>query len=237
LKDDGDAALGPEGEDEDAVAKGVKPKALPRPAAGGDGRVKTSKKTVKISKELQPLLKWLTMATLSALQTGRDFQGIVLDCVTMQTDTPLCQALLNTGKRYAAACAEAGKGHGYGPPHLHLMAALLKHLLSCDVGSVNRRHLQGFYDYNAALDMWEQNLTIRQCRVVKMYDSGAKKLFIAINEVHLVEVQQEHGFRSIRKTLMDALTQLDCKVMMGSPPAGHMERELASYLTAIAGSA
>ena len=52
------------------------------------------KRTVKVSKDLRGLLKWLTLASLSALQTGRSLQAVVLDTFVYRVDSPLGQTLL-----------------------------------------------------------------------------------------------------------------------------------------------
>ena len=46
----------------------------------------------------------------------------------------------------------------------------------------------------------------------------------------------EKPFVSIRQVITAALEQLDVKYMIGQPPAGHMERELALYLDTLRSS-
>jgi len=185
----------------------------------------------KIPKELKVVLTYLMMASTSVMAETRMLTGVLLDVVIFPAASALNSALAATGKQYAEMCEAAGRGHEYGPPHIHLWRTLVEHLsLNQAIGQATRTCLAAHLVELTRWSMEEACLHIRLIKVTRTFKSETRKLWLHVNE-SIRQAESANPLPSIRRNVLNALGELDgFRLVQGRAPPGHLETELSAFL-------
>eukprot|EP00971_Amphidinium_carterae_P017769 350227-Amphidinium_carterae.1 len=92
------------------------------------------------------LLKLLCKSQLNSMQSIRELQGVLFDCVQGEASQPEFALMSEQSHAYQLQVSKAGKGHNLGPPHRYTFAGLLAALCKRgqSVGALNAQSLQAW---------------------------------------------------------------------------------------------
>ena len=160
---------------------------------------------------------------MQCVQGVREVSGILFDVFLLPAASPLCTLCTQQGKRYARATEEGG--HGLGPPHIYVFAAVLTFLAeSASAIDVDRQNLENWKQLNI-----EQRCElIKLCKVAKLFDQTQRKAVFAFGPG-----PEAAALRSQVLTRLKAEEGFQFKV--GKPPPGNLERQLSQFLDSIVG--
>ena len=177
----------------------------------------------------------------------RDVEGVVFTVFEAPDSDNLIEAMARQGQLYAQKVSSEGKGHDLGPPHLYVMSSLLKEmakelqnqvqgLAAAAAGEEDAKAKLMKDDLKViqnSLSSWkemtreERNDLVPFIRVAKMYKSEKKKLIISMS----CATEMSKSMRQVVYRLLRSREEWSTK--SGRAPAGHMERELATWLKAL----
>ena len=184
------------------------------PARGQHRRKSTSK---DFSEGQISLMELIIKAVLQVTQLGRDTQAALCDVFLVPAVSSFVLSAHRQGKRYAAATL--GKaGHGLGPPHLFVFAALVDFVHKNTIaGSAACLTMERWKEYS----LEQKQELVRLCKCVRMFNQDQRKFVVIFGPGQ--EAQ------AIRSDLLAALKGVwDWK--QGRPPPGNMERRLGEWL-------
>ena len=234
-----DRQLPKEGEDEEEEVEtrhnGRSSRSKPR------GNPQQKKTVTKAMKDQQALLTLVLKSVLQQQQKMRDVEGVIFTVFEAPEEDEVVKAGARQGKLYSKKVEELGKGHGLGPPHLFVMAAIIKTIqkdLQSQVDGApteeNQEQLNGLkqqlHKMTSLQQQWSQLSTSQKddivpfIRIAKMYKQDKRKIIISMNS----HSEYAAELRKIVLKHMKERPEWDMKT--GRPPAGHMERELATWL-------
>ena len=151
-------------------------------------------------------------------QTGREVAGALFDTwLVMETD-PILTAMIIQGRRYAAAVRSPG--HGLSAPHLYVFGSLLDAIAKETKDELDIKMNQQYKD----MAVEERAQIIRLCKVAKVFRSDQRKVAVVFGTGH-----EAQGYKQRILSLLKPKAAWTYKV--GRAPAGHMERQLAAFLT------
>eukprot|EP00929_Paragymnodinium_shiwhaense_P077062 TRINITY_DN39668_c0_g2_i1.p2 TRINITY_DN39668_c0_g2~~TRINITY_DN39668_c0_g2_i1.p2 ORF type:complete len:132 (-),score=38.96 TRINITY_DN39668_c0_g2_i1:32-427(-) len=125
------------------------------------------------------------------------------------------------GQQYAKLCAERGRGHDLGPPHVHIWMALLEELAAQKdkVGLSNATRLEQMVQVMADMEMEELCDMVKVCKVSKTYESNTVRVTLAFVDA------VPH-----RKVTIDAMKQLGGIHKLGRAPRSALEDQIQALL-------
>lgn len=141
----------------------------------------------------------------------RTLQAITIQSYEVDAEGPLAEQMKVMGRSYHVACAEAGRGHGYGPPGIYLVMGLAKALIeglrSKDEADLANRMDRWMDDYRD-LEPEDATMIVPHCALKIMFNPKFKRL-----ELSLADAAQTQLYRL-------ALTRLGNKKFIGPAPRG-----------------
>jgi len=177
-------------------------------------RQKKEKKIQVKDQGLRRLLINLLKQVLINQQQLREVMSVVLDTITMDSESKTIKDMQAESRAYAKAVRE--KGSATGPPTGTVFLALLESLAEQDVGQKNKGKLQeivvGIKDEPIGMDM------VRVCRWARAFKEEKKKIIL-----HIVQPE-------VRQVVLSSLEQLGGTLHSGKAPAGYLEDDLSQWL-------
>ncbi len=192
---------------------------------GGKGSKKKGDKKLTVRDGgLKAMLELMGKQILINAQIARDICSILFAVIIMKIDCDIIKAMQQEGKNYSQAVRAAGKGHQLGPPGPAIFCSMIEALCKADVGAANRTALETVRDKLATAEQKAILEDVPFIKLGKCYDEGTIKILLHMRD------------RTTGKMVTDALAQLGGKICLGKAPAGHIERELSEWLTAVQSS-
>jgi hypothetical protein len=163
------------------------------------------------------LMELIVKALLQVTQLGRDTQAALCDVFLIPAVSSFVMSAHRQGKRYAAA-TQGKTGHGLGPPHLFVFAALVDYVhTNAIAGSAACLTMERWKEFS----LEQKQELVRLCKCVRMFNQDQRKFVVIFGPGQ--EAQ------AIRNDLLAALKGVwDWK--QGRPPPGNMERRLGEWL-------
>jgi hypothetical protein len=163
------------------------------------------------------LMELIIKAVLQVTQLGRDTQAALCDVFLVPAVSSFVMSAHRQGKRYAVA-TQGKTGHGLGPPHLFVFAALVDFVHSSAIaGSAACLTMERWKEFT----LEQKQELVRLCKCVRMFNQDQRKFVVIFGPGQ--EAQ------AIRNDLLAALKGVwDWK--QGRPPPGNMERRLGEWL-------
>jgi hypothetical protein len=205
------AMLGEEQKVENAVGKGK-----------GKGK-KQEEETLKIgkgwTKDQKKLMIILMKQVLQTQQQSRELCSILLDPFLCPAEAMICIEADKQGKRYAKAVASPG--HGLQAPHLYIFGAVLAAIAKLSCATEEEKNCFQIYE---KLTLVQRGEVIKVCKLAKVYRETHKKLVFAWGVGPQAQL--------LRTLVVQKLVSLEgWELKQGKAPAGHMEREISSWLS------
>ena len=212
--------------------------------------------TMKVSKEMQSLLSIIVKSQLWTAQILREMIGIIFDSWIVLVEEPIVISLRAAGKKYSQQVRARGKGHQLGCPAIHFFHALICCLTTYGdrIGAKNLAHIKLIMAIIKNMSPDWVFMSVRQCKLHKVFDSAKLKLSISLIEQPLMaqmedqlsqwnvtapegpEDQRLHADlkrfhrSSLRMCIRGAMEQIDQRYLSGRPPQGALEELLQASL-------
>jgi hypothetical protein len=199
---------------------------LPVEVAAGKGKGKGKNKEEETqkagrgwTKDQKKLMVILMKQELQTQQQSRELASILLDPFLCPADATICLEADKQGKRYAKAVANPG--HGLQAPHLYIFGAVLAALAKMEDATEEEKNCFQIYE---KLTLVQRGEVIKVCKLAKVYRETHKKLVFAWGVGPQAQL--------LRTLVVQKLVSLEgWELKQGKAPAGHLEREIASWLT------
>ena len=208
--------------------------AAPRPAAAGPllqeveegkggGKKKKPARKQNWTDDQWSMVQVLMKVVMQMMQGMREVSGILFDVFLLPADSPLCALCTQQGKRYARATE--GAGHGLGPPHIYVFAAVLTFLAEGDTATdVERQNLANW----SQLSVEARCELVKLCKVAKLYDPSQRRAVLAFGP--------GPEAAALRGRVLEKLKQeKGYQFKLGKPPPGNLERQVGQFLDQIVG--
>lgn len=130
------------------------------------------------------------------------------------------------GRKYATTVRAQGRGHLLRPPTPHIFGGLLDCLSKPNVGIGARssKYFQAMHSAMKQLALSDVMMMVRQCRIVKCYDSTQCRLLLAIDNSMTRDILPSLECEmTLRRALQLSLVELGGRHLMGKAPQGAME--------------
>jgi len=187
----------------------------------GKGKSKNRKDKDK-GKDQKYVNKTTTKAVLKTMQASRALASTVYETFLVRKDSPVIQAIMEAGRKYARACREKGPTHEFGPPHFHLFDAFMEAMGKQEEGMGDLAiQLKTFAAESAQSDQDEMHMRIRYFRLTKTYGDVLMRLQLAWGPMTGPPKQI---------VVAKALKRLGAVQKYGQEPAGHLENSLQEIL-------
>ena len=214
---DGDKGKGKDKGKEDKGKGKAKGKGRPR-----DKDVDLTKyegKAMGMNKELTSIL---LKSVLNLMQRQRDIESVVLEVYMVKATEEVATGLKDELVVYEENCRQAGRGHSFGPPHLHLWRRLLSTLATLSTTTPECQSIikkeQEAEAKMTATTLIDLDQTVRMVRLVKTYNNDLKRL--------IMSCEKNPANEAVVKSLQAAGAQRKA----GRAPRGAMEDELERWL-------
>ena len=206
-----------------AAGLGSSPSVLPKPAMSQAEARPKAKAKGRLGKrggftsEQMQLLTLMIKMVLQLTQKGREVESITFDTYLAPAEDPMVAAMRVQGRRYSHAVQNSG--HGLAAPHLYIFGALLDAIASHTGEEQDRQHNEQY----KGMQVEQRAQVIRLCKVAKVFRAEELKVAMAFGSG--AEAQ------ACKLRVLSVLGKLaGWSYKIGKPPAGYMERTLASYL-------
>ena len=222
----------------------------------GKGKDNTDTDVIRVSDlEVKRNHKKLWEATLKMLLSHAQMLAmvvaIVVDGYEIAVDSHVFKVLKIEGRKYHDKIEELGRKpseHQLGPPHLHLAGGLFDYLGSKAMmtkhGATLGPAVQQMSEIYSDMDQSEAYLTVRCCRLMRLWSGDRKKLLLAISDsgpmmFRMVQAtastpaSKEQGKPSPRCLRNDIRMLLEAeghRHFVGPPPPGALEDVLQRAL-------
>ena len=206
-----------------AAGLGSSPSMLPA-ASMADARPRQEKAQGKklgkrggFSSEQMQLLGLMIKMVLQLTQKSRETESIEFDTYLAPAEDPIVKAMTAQGRRYSHAVQSAG--HGLAAPHLYIFGSLLDAIATLTGEEQDRQNNEQY----TAMKVEDRAQVIRLCKTAKIFRAEEKKVALAFGSGVAAQACKVRVLAVLGK-------QKDWSYKIGKPPAGYMERTLASYL-------
>ena len=154
---------------------------------------------------LQKLVVILAHLCLTNAAQVRDLTGAVFTTVVLESSHAVAKACKDAGAAYHEKAKEDPKGHGMGPPFLHVWLGLLQALIELPTTEKSAKVTIAFYWKEFALAKPREHMEqhIRHCRMKPTFNKDKMKLSVAFS-AEAAMLKPEGGL-SLERAVIDSL--------------------------------
>ena len=168
------------------------------------------------------LMVCLLKSGLNLHQRQRNLEGCLLDTFLTPDSQKVAEEMYATKDAYAERVRSEGAGHDAGSPDIHEFLALIKGLLSSDIGGQNSKRLTGIMDEINKMGQHDLQQFVKLCTIKESHDDGVAKI-----TVHVAKEQW-------RFCIVDCFKQIvGITHKAGRPPPSGFEDDMSKFLEAL----